>query len=268
MSAKQFLPREHGTWAMLLVPFVVGCGVARQFALKELYLAAATLTFFLAQNQLMIWVRLRFASPPDLAAMSRVRNLFLIFVMIGSLAVTPLLWFFHLHALLFFGAASVLLVGISVKLVTVRKDRSLGGQILASAGLSLSAPLAHYAALGRLEHAAFDLWALNFLFFLGGVFYVQLKIGALSRKNKFVLLLDQFRFAGRTLACDVAILVLAFFILRRGSLSLLTLIAFLPTMAQAIVGTLRLDHPAKLKRVGVLATVYSILFAAIVIWLA
>lgn len=268
MSAQQFLPKEHGTWAMLLVPFAVGCGAARHFGLKGLFLAVATLAFFLAQNQLMSWVRLRFAKRPDLVAMSRIRNLFLLFAMIGILAVIPLLWTYHLKALLFFGVLAMLLVGISLRLVTARKDRSLWGQILASVGLSLSAPLAHYVALGRLEHTAFDLWALNFLFFLGGVLYVQLKIDALSKKNKFASLLDQFRFAGWTLACDVAILVVAFFILRRGSISLLTLIAFLPTTTQAIIGIIRLDHPAKLKRVGVLATVYSILFAGIVIWLA
>jgi hypothetical protein len=56
--------------------------------------------------------------------------------------------------------------------------------------------------------------------------------------------------------------------LRWGSISTWATLAFVPTAIQALVGTLRLDHPAVLKRVGLISTVHSILFAIIFIVLA
>jgi hypothetical protein len=268
MTAKQFFPKEHGTWAMLLVPWAIGCGVARQTDVKELLLFVAMLMFFLAQNQISNWRRLRFAISPDPLAFARVRNLFLIFSVGGIGAALPLITLYHLTALFYFGVIAAALLIVTMILVDRKLDRSLAGQVLASAGLSMSAPLAYFVARGELERTAFELWALNFLFFLGGVFYVQLKIDALVGKAELRSLVAKIKFAAPVLTLDATFLTLAFFTLQLGSISPWIILAFVPTTFQAIVGTLRLNHPAKLKRVGVISTVHSTLFALIVIALA
>lgn len=268
MTAKQLFPKEHGTWAMLLVPWIVGCGVARAWNRRELLLLLATLMFFLAQNQIMNWLRLRFASVPNPAAMQRVRNLFLIFSGVGILAVIPLLERYHLTGLVYFGLIAVVLTALSMMLVNRKMDRSLLGQFLAAAGLSLSAPLAYYVATGYYSRIGLELWGINFLFFLGGVFYVQMKIDALSHRTGFQSLASRFGFAAKTLAFDWVILLAVFLILEQGLLSPWATVALVPTAIQALVGAARLDHPAKLKRVGILSTMHSILFAALLIWLA
>lgn len=268
MSTKQIFPKEHGTWTMLLVPLAVGFGVARRFGLKGVLLTLGTLMFFLAQNQAMNRLRLRFATHGDATALARARALLAIFTAIGAMAMGPLLFYFHLTGLLYFGVLACGLTAISLILTSQKLDRSPAGQILASAGLSLSAPLAFYVALGNLNHVAFELWMMNFLFFLGGVFYVQMKINALARKAALNSWPAKFRFAGKTLAIETALLASAVLALRLGSVSPWILLGFVPTIFQAIAGTLRLDHPAKLKRVGVISTVHSILFAVAVIWLA
>lgn len=109
---------------------------------------------------------------------------------------------------------------------------------------------------------------INFLFFLGGVFYVQLKIDALPQRSRLRSLADRFRFAAGTLSLNLIILSLVFLSLRMGPLSPLIILAFVPTFLQAIIGTIRLDRPARLKRVGIISTGHSIVFAVLVIWLA
>lgn len=268
MTAKQAFPKEHGTWAMLLIPWAVGCGVARRWSGRELFLLAGMLMFFLAQAQIMNWLRLRFATAPDLRALTRVRVAFITFAVLGAVAVAPLFVVYRLKALVYFGGFAAVFTAISMILVIRKLDRSLAGQILASAGLSMSAPLGYYVAAGFVDHAAMELWMISFLFFLGGVFYVQLKIDALPRKSRLKSLADRFRFAAGTLCLNVVILSLVFFTLRVGSLSSFLILAFVPTFMQAIIGTMRLDRPAKLKRVGIISTVHSIVFAVLVILLA
>jgi hypothetical protein len=268
MTAKQFFPKEHGTWVMLLIPWAVGCGVGGRWGGRELLLLVATLMLFLAQAQIMNWLRLRFASTPAARSLIRVRILVFLFSLMGALAVAPLIVIYHLNALLYFGAIALVLMVISMVLVMRKRDRSLAGQILASAGLSLSAPLAYYVATGTANHVALELWSVNFLFFLGGVFYVQLKIDALPQRARLNSTEAKFRFAGLTLVGEAAILALVFLTVRMGSLSPRIILAFAPTFIQALIGTLRLDRPARLKRVGIISSVHSILFAVLVILLA
>ncbi|MDD5542528.1 MAG: YwiC-like family protein [Acidobacteriia bacterium] len=268
MTLKHMLPKEHGTWAMLLAPWIVGCGVARRFDHAALLSLAAILMFFLAQNQMMNWMRLHFANQPDSNALRRTELLLLVFGLIGILIVSPLWVVDKLHGLIYFALLALLLTAAALFLVQKKKDRSIAGQILAAAGLSLSAPLAYYSTSRTLDHNAGILWLVNFLFFLGGVFYVQMKIDALARRKSFQRLSDRFRFAAGTLVMDSLLVLVAFGSLRWSSFSGWATLAFAPTAIQAIAGTIRLDHPAVLKRVGIISTIHSILFVALFIILA
>lgn len=268
MTLKQMLPKEHGTWAMLLAPWVVGCGVARHVDRPALLSLAAILMFFLGQNQMMNWVRLHFANQPDANALRRTELLLLTFVLTGIVVVSPLWAIDKLHGLIYFAALALLLTGVALLLVRKRKDRSMAGQILAAAGLSLSAPLAYYAATLRLDHKAAVLWLVNFFFFLGGVIYIQMKIDALTKRRPLQSIFDRFRFAAWTLVIDSLVVLAAFGSLRWSSISTWATLAFAPTAIQAVVGTIRLDHPAVLKRVGIISTFHSILFVVLFILLA
>jgi hypothetical protein len=65
------LPKEHGTWAMLLVLWAAGAGVARQLGAAEVPLRAALLAAFRAHAQLANHARLRRARRPDPTALGR-----------------------------------------------------------------------------------------------------------------------------------------------------------------------------------------------------
>jgi len=262
------LPKEHGSWAMLLVPWAVGCGVARRFGAGEIVFLGALLAAFLAHTQAMHRARLRLMLRPDSAALARTSRLGLGFAALAMLGTLPLVVFRARPALLLFAALALTLAVVSPCLVRARRDRALPGQFLAAVALPLAAPAAYYVARGALDAVALGLWLLNALFFLSAVLYVRLKIEARARKTAGWLPLEHLRLAGPTLALDAAILVGVAAAISVSGLPRLVALAFLPMAIQAVVGVLWLRYPARLKRVGLLATAHAIAFGALVIWLA
>jgi hypothetical protein len=253
---------------MLLVPWAVGCGVARRLDDEALLLLVAMLLLFLAHHQLLSWLRLRLVAAPDPAALRRARGLVLALAGAGGVALVPLLLLHRRTALLALGGVAGVLAAASAALVSRRLDHGLAGQVLAPVALALSAPAAYYVARGALDRVAWALWAIDVLFFLGAVFYVRLKIDARKRAAALAAPAARLRFAAPTLAADLAILAAVAATARLGTLSPWVLLAFAPTAVQAVVGALRLDRPARLKRVGILAVGHAVLFALLVIGLA
>ncbi len=268
MKLAPLLPKEHGTWAMLLVPWLVGCGVARRLGWREWLLLVAMTLAFLAHNQLLIWYRLRLVPASAAAARAAAGRRCLVLAALGGLAFVPLLAGWRLAWLLALGAPAGAAVGASLELVRRRRDHTLAGQVLAPLGLALGAPAAHAMARGALDATALALYGLCVLFFLGAVFYVRLKIEALKRSAALATPTARLRFAAWTLALDVAIAAAALVVLLLGGLSPWAIVALAPTAAQAVVGAARLHRPARLRRVGILAAVHSAAFALLVVWLA
>lgn len=144
----------------------------------------------------------------------------------------------------------------------------MSAQLLAAGGLSLSAPAAYAVALGGLDAGALGLWLLNAAFFLGAILHVRLLIDARARKAPLPSLREPLAFAGPTLALDAAILLAAAVAVRLGAGSPLVLTAFAAPAVHAPASVARLDRAVPLRRVGIVATVHAILFAALVVRLA
>jgi YwiC-like protein len=261
---KDTLPKEHGTWAMLLAPWAIGCGVARRLDAWEITLLASMLLAFLAQHQLAAWLRLRrgAASRADAARLSRQRVL----VLVTAAALTGLPLVARLGTA-FLGLAAIAgaLGGGALALVHRRVERALPGQVLAAIGLPVSAPAAHAVATGQVGAVGVELWALCALFFLGAVVYVRLKILAIARVSRLGSRAARVAFAAPTLAMETVIAAAAVALALLGPLSPLVGLAFVPVAVQAIAGTLTLHRRAHLKRVGILSTAHAAIFAAIVI---
>lgn len=253
---------------MLLVPWVVGAGVARQFGTREVLLLVVILAAFLAHAQAAAWLRLGQAPTPDPEALAGARRRTAALAGLAALAGAPLLVGYRLLALLPLGALAFALTGAALLLVRGRRERSLAGQLLAPVGLSLTAAVAHYVGRGALDRTAFALWGLTALFFLGGVVYVRMKITALPRRAALGPAAARLAFAGPTLAVEAALVAAAGGVVWLGALSPLVLLGFATTAVQAVAGVVRLDRPPSLKRVGILSVAHSLVFALVVIALA
>src|SRR3989338_5184304 len=144
-TATRLLPKEHGTWAMLLVPWAVGWGVGGSATLRQILLLVAAVSLFLAHAQLLAWYRRRAAARPDLWAAAAARRLLLILTALGLAAAVPLMVAMplaRLMPLVGIGALAAALTGASLGLVTRRLDHALPGQMLAAVGLGAFSPLA------------------------------------------------------------------------------------------------------------------------------
>ncbi len=263
----RLLPREHGTWAMLLVPWAVGWGVAGAASLGPLLLLVAAVALFLAHGQLLTWYRLRQGRRCDPREVGRARRLTVLLAAAGIAAAIPVLLAGPLARLLGIGALAAAATAGSLLLVPRRLDHALPGQLLAAVALSLAAPTAYYVAGGRRDGMATALYLLDAAFFLWAVFYVRLKIDARARRVPRASLGARLAFAGGTLLTDGLLVLVVLAALRVGSLSPLTLLTFGAAVLQTAAGIMTLDRPVPLKRVGILLTAHSILFGAALICL-
>jgi len=151
------MPREHGAWGILLIPFATAAGLADVWSLPVALLLVSILCFYIARTS---WLKQDYRWTAALLAGSVV-------------CVLPLLFVWKLWWLAGFGA-------VAAPLAFRRTERSVVMQLLAVLGLTLTAPAAWYAATGKLEYR---LWLLNLLYFAGGVFYVKMHIAtAMARK--------------------------------------------------------------------------------------
>jgi len=80
-----------------------------------------------------------------------------------------------------------------------KSGRSLVAQLIAVAGLTLTAPATWYTATGNLNQHAWLLWGLNFLYFAGGVLYVKMHVAAAARRKPFETAAEKISWGGTNL---------------------------------------------------------------------
>lgn len=152
LMAKPPMPREHGAWGILLIPFATAVGVTGVFDLKVALLLASVLCFYVAR-----------------ASYLKGHIQWMAILLAGSAAcVLPVILIWKLWWLAAFGA-------VAAPLAFRKTERSVAMQFLAVAGLTLTAPAAWYVATGKLDYR---LWLVNALYFAGGVFYVKMHVAA------------------------------------------------------------------------------------------
>jgi YwiC-like protein len=140
------LPREHGAWAMLYVPFVLGIAVAGRFTWPALLLLLSTTALFISRESLLVWwrARIRNRQAHDAARM-------LVLYLAGAAAFgLPLIFVWRLYLLLPIGLIGVALLLINGRQATQLEERSIAAELLAICGLTLTAPAAHYVARGAM----------------------------------------------------------------------------------------------------------------------
>jgi len=229
------IPREHGAWGILLIPFATACGIRGTFDFKLALLLASALCFYTARTSFLkrnvTWTALLLA---------------------GSAAcLAPLLFVWHLWWLV--------ALGIPVAPLAFRKtEHSVIRQLLAVCGLALTAPAAWYVATGRLDRDAGFLWALNVLYFAGGVFYVKMHIAAAIRRKPLETIRERLRISAGVLTYHSLLAVI-------GALLWPVGLVFTPAVVRSIIGVWRLSPTLRIKRLGWTEVAYSIVFAAALI---
>ncbi|MEN3037954.1 MAG: YwiC-like family protein [Candidatus Kryptonium sp.] len=256
-------PKEHGSWAILLIPFIIGAKLGGGFDIKSIIFLVSVLSIFLSYQPALMLAksRLKISSENVKDAISS----FLLFVPFAVIPSLILIFYFNLYGLLIFGVIGIVAFLIQLYLAKLNLDKTYGGQIFSIAVLVLTAPSAYYVGVGQFEPLMLQIYFLCLMFFGSGIVYVRTKISALAtKKEKFTF--SEKIFIGRyNLVYHFAILFLIAVLFVRGSIGWLTFAGFLPVIIHSLIGMFLLERKVVFKRLGWIETIYSILFAIMVI---
>ena len=246
------LPREHGAWAMLYVPLVTGLLVAWSLPLRVLLFLLSATFLFVARESSVVWWRAHRRGEHHGKAIER----FIIYLGLAGLSIAPLVFVDRLYLLAPFGLAALLLLAINAELAAKRDDRTIFGEILAIAGLTMTAPAAHYVALGEWRPTAFWLWALSALYFVSSVFYVKLRVILINPRKQA----EREGVWRRCASYHASLLFFLFLLTASDRLSLFALAAFAPVVTRASWSLIKPGGQLNLRRLGLLEIVYSVVF--------
>ncbi|MDU4696428.1 MAG: YwiC-like family protein [Paenibacillus sp.] len=174
MRIRDYIPNQHGAWAMLLVPFLFGMLASTPGAIHAL-LFACWLLIYLFMFPLLQWIRLGKAK-----AAARYRKPLLLY---GALLVPAALILVLLRpevlsmALLF-----VPLFAVNALYAKRKRERALLNDIAAIVQFSLMVLISYKLGGGTDLRLAAELFLISTLYFIGTAFYVKTIIR--ERNNK------------------------------------------------------------------------------------
>jgi YwiC-like protein len=252
-------PKEHGAWGMLYVPLVTAAAIAGTFNVRVVLMAAAVTFVFLSQRpyaQLLSSPVVR--TDPDLLR----RNL----TWLGGYWVAALLlfsWLYYVYDLIALPRFVWIALPIAATFTLFlwkNRVRSVGGELIGICGLTLTAPLAHYAAVGELQLLGFWLWALCILYFSSSVFFVKAVVSSfLKSRSKATGVPTVTARVCFFYHCGLVMLLVSLFLLNQ--ISALAMVAFAPVIARGLWG-IPTDQPKlNFARIGWTEVIYSLFFA-------
>ena len=264
------LPREHGGWAMLLAPLIIGWGVGARAGANNLaafLLCLAALTFYLTRPALLQWLRWR--NRPARREEARVMLQWaIVFGSIAALLGILVLVGWQRWQLLILSAPAFALMILWLTLALRRQQMSETAELAGIAGLSIGAPAVAYTASGQWHGTLFiALWALSFAYFGGTVFYIRLKAREQPSLPLATSLIGRLRTGRLSLLWQASALLLAALATTQGLLPTLAAVALLPGTLKSVHGVLRWQHRENLRmmRLGIFEIVHSVLFSSLII---
>jgi hypothetical protein len=261
---RPIVPKEHGAWAVLYGSFLAGVGVAGQATLPVIFLLVGVTAAAFANGSLTILAR----SPAGPAHLERRRQALIWLLLYGvaaAAALVPLVTTFRMTFLLPFGLAAAFFLMARAFLIGKREDRSLIGELVGTAGLSMVGVIAHAVAAAEVRPVGAVLWLLLFLFFASGVFYVRMRVHGMVMERKGAPAASNPARWPCVLYHALLIVVVPALILAR-VVPWPVLLAFAPALWRAAVGLTREEVRLNIRRLGwsevAVATTFVLLLIA------
>lgn len=254
------MPAEHGAWGMLIVPYVAAAAVAGVCSLPVLLCGALALGLFVLRGSAEAqggWSAQRQAEHVMFAVA--------LLVIAGTLVLA-----YGRTQLIGVAVAGVALYAVQETLVRMHNEartekRSLAAELVGVVLLSLAAPAAWIAARGRLEAEGVQIWALNVLFFMGGVLYVKYRVRGLLAHREFAGWSERLAFAWPVFIYHLLLLAFLAAAIFLRELSAAVLLAFAPGILRANGLVFHLGERFPIRRLGWMEVVHSIVFAALLV---
>ena len=170
------LPAEHGSWAWLLVPFMVGTAVAGRWNLAVTLVLVGGLAAFLMRQPATVWLRARLgratrADGPVAAGWTLGLGLIALLCLASLLALghSDLLWLLAPLTVIF-------LLYLAAAQSRRASIRSAWMELAGAMAMAAMAPAAVIAATGQITNTGWALWGLMALQNGLGAHYVRLRV--------------------------------------------------------------------------------------------
>lgn len=249
VAAYLMLPREHGAWAMLLVPYILGTAAAGWPGWPSLLLIASVLLLFTASRPMELALQTHGAG-----AVARLA----IYTALGVASGTGLLVVFGRWLLVPLAAFAGAVLAAQLLLRRRRVDRTWQVRLVSIAALSAAGPAAYYASSGAWDTRALAVWGLAFLHSGASVFHVRLyyRPPAGNRSAVEDRMLAERRMIAYVVAAIAAVAGLALV----GLFPPLGVVALLPLAVKTVVACRNRASRPTLKEIGAAEVAHSALF--------
>jgi len=256
------IPREHGAWAVLLVPILVVAAVLRTVNFNLLFLTVSLLLAFMAFVPAQILLRRGWSAPAN-AELKRAKTWSLVYAVGCMLFALPLVlqgfWSLPLFGLIGVAAFIVSLM------ISKGSQKTILSDLFAVLGLTLSGPAAYYVLRGSTDALSAQLWLLCFLFFGSSVFYVHMKLKAASLKGVELDRTHKLSLGWLNLGYHFLMLALVGVLAALNFTNELAVVAFAPIAVHAVYGTFKLSTRVKFKNLGWALLGHSIAFVILLV---
>lgn len=159
------VPKQHGAWAMLIIPFVLGA-YAGGFSWLHLPLFLGWLGLYLATYPFLMAVKTKRKN-------EYMRWFYGYFSVAIIMLIIPLVFEWKL---VYFGIAMIPFFFINLYFAKKKDERALTNDIAAIASFCIGGLASFYIGRGTLTAQAWELYLFCFLFFIGSTFYVKTMI--------------------------------------------------------------------------------------------
>jgi hypothetical protein len=263
-NIRLLVPREHGTWGLLLFPLISGA-IVGYVASPNASLQPVVWFLLTALSAFLIYQPLESLLGLSLikARSQRQQRIAIISVIaFAVIATAGVLELFHLHRRLVvvFGLAALACFGLRILLGSSRPMR-VPKQLIGALGLSSTAAGAYYAATGRIGWLSILLWLASWLFAAGQIEYVHLRISTAQVRS------HRQKLRSSLAVCFLHLLMIGTSITAAlaGFAPLLLTLAFVPSIIRLGVWLARPWRPLGVHILGVSELLQGLLFNILLI---
>ncbi len=256
------LPREHGSWALWMLPLISGCvlgysATTAPEAEPVLWLLVASGSAFLLHQPLeallgFSMVKIRSTRERRIVILWSATLAALAGAAAIELALLQRAW------VLGFALLGAICFGL-LMLMGRRRYLRVPKQMIGAAVLSSTAASAYYVVAGRIDRTALLLWMGTWIFAVGQIEYVQLRLRTANMKSRSA----RANAGWKLYLLQGAILAAAGISAIAGVLPSLASFAFVPSFARLAIWTFRSWRPLSVFALGFAELLQNIVFTAL-----
>lgn len=263
-TSSLLVPREHGSWGLWLLPLISGAVVGYVFdphasLAPVLWFGLAAASAFLIYQPLESLLGLSLVRT---RSQHQQRTALIWIIVLTITAVCSVLELFHLQRfmVLVIGVVAAGCFGVRSLLGRSRRVRVLK-QFIGALGLSATAAGAYYAATGRIDRTAMLLWLASWLFAVGQIEYVQLRLRSAQVRSSRQRAINSVAVS----VFHVLVMSIAIAAGMAHAVPLLLGLAFIPAVVRLAVWIVRSWRPLGIHILGISELAQGIVFNGLLI---